>query len=104
MGQEGTGYTSANMVNGERLLDRRRLAQTFGNSLFQRAFDHRLYAQEANPARPRYLDATALETPSLALADAARETLRMGDMVETMLRKVMSLGSSIIIVVPLPSA
>ncbi len=30
------------------------------------------------------------ETPSLALADAARETLRMGDVVETMLRKVMT--------------
>jgi phosphate:Na+ symporter len=46
--------------------------------------------QEADPARPRYLDETALETPSLALADAARETLRMGDMVESMLRKVMT--------------
>jgi phosphate:Na+ symporter len=46
--------------------------------------------QQADPARPRYLDETALETPSLALADAARETLRMGDMVETMLRKVMT--------------
>src|SRR6478735_6128182 len=46
--------------------------------------------QEADPARPRYLDESALETPSLALADAARETLRMGDMVETMLRKVMT--------------
>jgi phosphate:Na+ symporter len=46
--------------------------------------------QQANPARPRYLDETALETPSLALADAARETLRMGDMVETMLRNVMT--------------
>jgi phosphate:Na+ symporter len=46
--------------------------------------------QEADPARPRYLDEAALETPSLALADAARETLRVGDMVETMLRKVMT--------------
>jgi phosphate:Na+ symporter len=46
--------------------------------------------QDVNPARPRYLDESALETPSLALADAARETLRMGDMVETMLRKVMT--------------
>ncbi|MDA9439871.1 Na/Pi cotransporter [Bradyrhizobium sp. CCBAU 51745] len=46
--------------------------------------------QETDPARPRYLDETALETPSLALADAARETLRMGDLVETMLRKVMA--------------
>ncbi|QOG20357.1 MULTISPECIES: Na/Pi cotransporter family protein [Bradyrhizobium] len=46
--------------------------------------------QEADPARPRYLDESALETPSLALADAARETLRMGDLVEVMLRKVMT--------------
>jgi phosphate:Na+ symporter len=46
--------------------------------------------QETDPSRPRYLDETALETPSLALADAARETLRMGDLVEVMLRKVMA--------------
>ncbi|SFP85874.1 phosphate:Na+ symporter [Bradyrhizobium sp. Ghvi] len=46
--------------------------------------------QDTDPARPRYLDESALETPSLALADAARETLRMGDLVETMLRKVMA--------------
>jgi len=45
--------------------------------------------QEADPTRPRYLDESALETPSLALADAARETLHMGDLVEVMLRKVM---------------
>jgi phosphate:Na+ symporter len=38
---------------------------------------------------PKYLDANALDTPSLALADAARETLRVGDVVESMLRKVM---------------
>ncbi len=57
-------------------------------ALLKRLFPERV--QEANPARPRYLDETALETPSLALADAARETLRMGDMVETMLRKVMT--------------
>jgi phosphate:Na+ symporter len=46
--------------------------------------------QETDPARPRYLDETALETPSLALADAAREVLRMGDIVEIMMRKVMA--------------
>jgi len=46
--------------------------------------------QETDPLSPRYLDETALETPSLALADAARETLRMGDHVEVMLRKVMT--------------
>jgi phosphate:Na+ symporter len=38
---------------------------------------------------PRYLDESALDTPSLALADAGRETLRMGDAVEVMLRQVM---------------
>jgi phosphate:Na+ symporter len=43
-----------------------------------------------DPAAPRYLDESALPTPSLALADAARETLRMGDLVETMLRQVMT--------------
>src|SRR3984893_11470428 len=46
--------------------------------------------QETNPSRPRYLDESALETPSLAWADAARETLHMGDHVEVMLRKVMT--------------
>ncbi len=46
--------------------------------------------QEADASRPRYLDESALETPSLALADAARETLHMGDHVEIMLRKVMA--------------
>jgi phosphate:Na+ symporter len=44
----------------------------------------------ADPASPRHLDATALETPSLALADAAREVLRMADIVEVMLRQVMT--------------
>jgi phosphate:Na+ symporter len=43
-----------------------------------------------DPSAPRYLDEGLLEAPSLALADAARETLRMGDVVETMLREVMT--------------
>ena len=34
---------------------------------------------------PRFLDATALATPAVALANAARETLRIGDVVEQML-------------------
>jgi phosphate:Na+ symporter len=42
-----------------------------------------------SPYAPRYLDESALEAPNLALADAARETLRMGDFVENMLRNVM---------------
>jgi phosphate:Na+ symporter len=44
----------------------------------------------ADPSVPRYLDETALETPPLALANAARETLRIGDTIETMLRDVMT--------------
>ena len=35
--------------------------------------------------QPRYLDVAAIETPALALANAARETLRIGDTVEQML-------------------
>src|ERR1700744_1449576 len=46
--------------------------------------------RETDPSRPRYLYESALGTPSLALADAARETLHMGDLVEVMLRKVMA--------------
>jgi phosphate:Na+ symporter len=41
---------------------------------------------EADPERPRHLDRSTLDSPSLALACAAREALRMGDFIETMLR------------------
>ena len=44
----------------------------------------------ADASQPRYLEEAALHTPPLALANAARETLRMGDTVETMLRLVMT--------------
>ncbi|HXW24168.1 MAG TPA: Na/Pi cotransporter family protein [Xanthobacteraceae bacterium] len=43
--------------------------------------------KKPDPAAPLYLDETALATPSVALACAARETLHMGDIVETMLRQ-----------------
>ena len=43
-----------------------------------------------DPSAPRYLDKSALDTPSLALANAARETLHMGDTVEAMLKQVMT--------------
>jgi phosphate:Na+ symporter len=46
--------------------------------------------QPTDPYAPRHLDEAALPTPPLALANAARETLRMGDLVETMLRNVMT--------------
>ena len=38
-----------------------------------------------DPAKPLYLDPAALKTPAVALANAARETLRMVDVVERML-------------------
>jgi len=44
----------------------------------------------ADESAPRYLDEAALDTPPLALSNAARETLRMGDVIETMLRDVMT--------------
>ena len=43
-----------------------------------------------DPSTPLYLDETALATPSVALACAARETLHIGDIVETMLRQTMA--------------
>jgi phosphate:Na+ symporter len=57
-------------------------------SLLERLFPKRKAVND--PSAPRYLDDALLEAPSLALADAARETLRMGDVVETMLREVMT--------------
>lgn len=44
-------------------------------------------AKSENLGNPRYLDADALDTPSIALASAARETLRMGDEVKAMLEQ-----------------
>jgi phosphate:Na+ symporter len=46
--------------------------------------------QPVDPSVPRYLDETTLDAPSLAITNAARETLRMGDTVETMLSQVMT--------------
>jgi len=41
------------------------------------------------PGRPRYLDRSGMDSPVVALTCAARETLHMGDIVETMLRQGM---------------
>jgi phosphate:Na+ symporter len=46
--------------------------------------------QPADPALPRYLDEATLDAPALAIANAARETLRVGDTVEAMLRQIMT--------------
>jgi phosphate:Na+ symporter len=47
-------------------------------------------AARLDPSAPIYLDPAAVGTPSLALTCAARETLHMGDLVETMLRQTMT--------------
>ena len=47
-------------------------------------------ARSPDPSTPLYLDETAINTPSVALACAARETLHMGDIVESMLRQAMT--------------
>ena len=41
---------------------------------------------DTNKVQPKYLDPTALSTPSLAIACAAREALHQADVVEAMLR------------------
>jgi phosphate:Na+ symporter len=38
-----------------------------------------------DPSKPRHLDPSALETPTLAISYAAREALRIGDVIEQML-------------------
>ncbi|MFZ5789813.1 MAG: Na/Pi cotransporter family protein [Pseudomonadota bacterium] len=41
------------------------------------------------PGKPQYLDTAALDSPAVAIANAARETLRMGDIIEKMLRQTL---------------
>ena len=43
----------------------------------------------ADASRPRHLDPSALQTPSLAISCAAREALHQADVVETMLRGIL---------------
>jgi phosphate:Na+ symporter len=44
----------------------------------------------ANPGTPIYLDSSAVSAPAVALVCAAREVLRAGDLIETMLRQAMT--------------
>jgi phosphate:Na+ symporter len=44
----------------------------------------------SDPCLPRYLNEMAVSTPSIALAEAVRETLRIVDLVEKMLEQVMA--------------
>jgi phosphate:Na+ symporter len=43
-----------------------------------------------DPIKPRHLDASALATPSLAISCAAREALRIGDVIEEMLNGMLA--------------
>ena len=43
-----------------------------------------------DPAKPRYLDASALETPKLAIGNAAREAMRLADFIEQMLNGMLT--------------
>ncbi len=45
--------------------------------------------EKVSQAQPRFLDPAAITTPALALANAARETLRIGDTIEQMLNGVL---------------
>jgi phosphate:Na+ symporter len=53
-------------------------------TLLLRLFPEKMRASD--PGTPQYLDKDALDTPSVALSNAAREVLRMADTVEIMLR------------------
>jgi phosphate:Na+ symporter len=46
--------------------------------------------RSADPGTPVYLDANVTGNPAVALVSAAREVLRMGDLIETMLRQAMT--------------
>jgi phosphate:Na+ symporter len=45
--------------------------------------------KNAEAAQPLYLDETVLDTPYLALTNAAREALRMADLIDAMLRRLL---------------
>lgn len=53
------------------------------SKLLQRLLPRRV--DPADPSRPLYLDAAARETPIVALGGAAREAMRLSDVLETML-------------------
>jgi phosphate:Na+ symporter len=59
-------------------------------ALVARFLPARASAAADDSSRPRYLDRSSMESPSVALTCAARETLHMGDIVETMLRQSMT--------------
>jgi phosphate:Na+ symporter len=57
-------------------------------SLLTRLLPQRM--SSSDPSTPLYLDESSLAAPPVALACAARETLHMGDIIETMLRQAIT--------------
>ncbi|HXO41983.1 MAG TPA: Na/Pi cotransporter family protein [Thermoanaerobaculia bacterium] len=57
-------------------------------ALLTRLFPER--TSSSDPSTPLYLDESALAIPPVALVCAARETLHMGDVIETMLRQAIT--------------
>jgi phosphate:Na+ symporter len=47
-----------------------------------------------DPSRPRYLDPSAVATPALAIGNAAREAMRIGDVIEQMLSGMLTVLKS----------
>src|SRR6476469_5361898 len=63
------------------------LLLVFWTERIARVAERMLPARPASedPAKPRHLDPSALDTPGLAIACAAREAMRIGDVIEHML-------------------
>jgi phosphate:Na+ symporter len=68
------------------------LAFLFFTAPIARVAERLLPARPASddPAKPRHLDPSALATPALAIACAAREALRIGDVIEEMLNGMLA--------------
>lgn len=52
-----------------------------------------LAKQADHPGQPRYLDASVLHTPEVAVSCAAREAMRVGDLIDQMLRDTLTVLS-----------
>ncbi len=68
------------------------LALIFFTAPIARVAERLLPAKPASddPGKPRHLDPSALDTPALAISCAAREALRIGDVVEEMLNGMLT--------------
>lgn len=84
------GSTARQIANAHSILNLAALALFFPIVLpFERAIRAMVKeGPETSRRKPRYLDYTVLDTPSLAIGQAQRETMRMADIVIAMFAKV----------------